>query len=161
MDLEPRVWEELNRRICLIYLGKPHLSSAIHERVIARLQGKGPGWKTLERMKRLPVRAKAALLDGDLEEFGKVMVENNECQRDLCRGLVSAGADAVAAVARKHGASGWKVNGAGGAGGSLTILAGRDDGLKRRMLRAIAALGKGVRPLPASLSPGGVAAWEI
>ncbi len=82
------------------------------------------------------------------------MVENTECQRDLYGGLVSAGADAVSAVARKYGASGWKVNGAGGAGGSLTILASRDDGLKRKMLQAIATLGKGIRPLPASLSPG-------
>jgi hypothetical protein len=43
----------------------------------------------------------------------------------------------------------------------MTILANRDDGLKRKMLLAIAALGKGIRPLPASLSPGGLEAWAI
>ncbi len=161
MALEPRIWEELDRRISLIYLGRPHLSSLIHERVIARLRKGGPEWKILERMKRLPARARSALLEGDLEGFGEVMVENTECQRDLYGGLVSAGADAVSAVARKYGASGWKVNGAGGAGGSLTILASRDDGLKRKMLQAIATLGKGIRPLPASLSPGGLEAWRI
>jgi D-glycero-alpha-D-manno-heptose-7-phosphate kinase len=161
LTLDPRIWEELDRRVKLIYLGKPHLSSAIHERVIARLEKGGPEWRTLERMKRLPARARAALLDGDLEEVGEVMVENTECQRALCRGLVSSRADAVAAVARRYGASGWKVNGAGGEGGSLTILASRDDGLKRKMLQTIAALGKGIRPLPAALSPAGLEAWEI
>jgi D-glycero-alpha-D-manno-heptose-7-phosphate kinase len=89
------------------------------------------------------------------------MVENNECQRGLYRELVSPGADAVAAVAKKYKASGWKVNGAGGRGGSMTILANRDDGLKRTMLQAITALGKGIRPLPASLSSSGLEAWEV
>jgi D-glycero-alpha-D-manno-heptose-7-phosphate kinase len=161
MALEPRIWEELDRRLCLIYLGRPHLSSAIHERVIARLEKKGPEWKTLERMKQLPAAAKSHLLDGDLESYGEVMIENNECQRALYPELVSKGADAVIAVARKYGASGWKVNGAGGKGGSLAILANRDDGIKRRMLQAITALGKSIGPLPASLSASGLEAWEV
>ena len=80
---------------------------------------------------------------------------------DLYNGLVSPAADAVTFVARRYKASGWKVNGAGGRGGSMTILANRDDGLKRKMLQAISALGKGIRPLPASLSPGGLEAYEI
>jgi D-glycero-alpha-D-manno-heptose-7-phosphate kinase len=142
-------------------LGRPHLSSAIHERVIARLEKKGPEWKTLERMKELPAVAKAHLLDGDLESYGEVMIENNECQRALYSELISKEADAVIAVAKKHGASGWKVNGAGGQGGSLAILANKDDGLKRRMLQAIVALGKGIMPLPASLSAPGLEAWEV
>jgi D-glycero-alpha-D-manno-heptose-7-phosphate kinase len=159
--LEPRVWEELDRRVCLVYLGKPHLSSAIHEQVIGRLEKGGAEWRTLERMKQLPVEAKTHLLDGDLEAFGRVMVENNECQRGLYRELVCPEADAVAAVARKHKASGWKVNGAGGRGGSMTILANRDDGLKRKMLQEIVDLGKGIGPLPASLSFSGLEAWEV
>jgi D-glycero-alpha-D-manno-heptose-7-phosphate kinase len=159
--LEPRVWEELNRRTCLIYVGRPHLSTAIHERVIARLEGGGSEWKTLERMKQLPELGKTYLLDGDLESFGGVMTENNECQRRLHPELVCAEADAIAEVARKHKAPGWKVNGAGGRGGSMTLLASRDDGLKRKMLQAIAALGKGIRPLPSALSFAGLEAWEV
>jgi D-glycero-alpha-D-manno-heptose-7-phosphate kinase len=161
MALQPRVWEELNRRLCLIYLGRPHLSTAIHERVIARLEGGGPEWKTLARMKQLPELAKRYLLDGDLESFGGVMTENNECQRGLHPELVCLEADAIAETARKFGASGWKVNGAGGRGGSMTVLANRDDRLKRKMLREITALGKGIRPLPASLSQAGLEAWEV
>ena len=159
--LERRIYEEFDRRLCLIYLGRPHLSSAIHERVIERLEKGGPEWHTLERMKHLPAEAKAELLDGDLESFGRRMAENNECQRALHPELVSPDADAVIAVAAKHKASGWKVNGAGGRGGSLTILANSDDSLKRRMLQEIIALGKGIRPLPASLSFSGLEAWEV
>jgi len=161
VKLKPKIWNELGRRICLIYLGRPHLSSAIHERVIARLERKGPEWRALERMKQLPAQAKTFLLEGDLESYGEVMRENNECQRSLFHSLISREADAVIAVAQKLGASGWKVNGAGGQGGSLTILANRDDGVKRRMLQAIAALGKGIKPLAASLSATGLEAWEV
>jgi D-glycero-alpha-D-manno-heptose-7-phosphate kinase len=159
--LEPRVWEELDRRLCLIYLGRPHLSSAIHERVIARLKEGGREWKTLERLRRLPVQAKTDLVGGDLEAFGEAMVENMECQRGLLAELISPGADAVGSVARRYRASGWKVNGAGGRGGSMTVLANRDDELKRKMLRAMIALGKGIRPLPAFLSAGGLEAWDL
>ena len=145
----------------MIYLGRPHLSSAIHDRVIARLKRGGPEWTTLDRLKQLPELAKEALLDADLETLGAVMVENTECQRALYRELVSDAADAVAALAKKYRASGWKVNGAGGRGGSLTILASPDDGLKRRMLGEMISLGRGIRPLPASLSPNGLEAWEL
>jgi D-glycero-alpha-D-manno-heptose-7-phosphate kinase len=161
VKLKPAVWNELSRRICLIYLGRPHLSSAVHEQVVARLGKNGPEWRTLERMKLLPARARAFLLEGDLESYGEVLKENNECQRSLFSRLISREADAVIAVAKKHGASGWKVNGAGGRGGSLTILANSNDGFKRKMLQAISALGKGIKPLPASLSATGLEAWEV
>jgi D-glycero-alpha-D-manno-heptose-7-phosphate kinase len=158
--LGPSVSEELDRRLCLIYLGRPHLSSAIHELVISRLEGGGREWQTLDRMKRLAIRARTMLLDGDFESFGRVMTENNECQRALDPELVSPEADAVIGVARKCRASGWKVNGAGGRGGSMTILASRDDALKRKMMREIMAFGKGIRPLAVSLSPAGLESWE-
>ena len=161
LELEPSIWEELNRRICLVYLGKPHRSSAIHEEVIARLEKGGPLFGRLETMKRLAEEARDHLLRGDLESYGRVMAENNECQRGLYAGLISPEADLVIEAARRHGASGWKVNGAGGQGGSLAVLAGPDDSLRRRMVEAIDSLGGGIRVLPAWLSPTGLQVWEV
>jgi D-glycero-alpha-D-manno-heptose-7-phosphate kinase len=88
------------------------------------------------------------------------MAENNECQRALYSGLIAREADQVISVARKFRASGWKVNGAGGKGGSVTLLASADDRLRRRMIEEVNALGKGIRTIPVSLSPTGLAAWE-
>jgi len=160
LSLQPRVWDELDRRLYLIYLGKPHLSSAIHRKVIAKLERRGPEWKILQRMKELPAKARASLLAGDLDSYGEVMIENNECQRALLPELICKDAEAIIQVARKHKASGWKVNGAGGSGGSLTILASADDRLRRKMLQEILSLGKGIRPLPACLSQGGLITWD-
>jgi len=84
------------------------------------------------------------------------MTENNECQRGLAAELVSPEAAAVIRIARKHGSSGWKVNGAGGRGGSLTILVCADEAAALAMDREIEALGGGIGALPISLSREGV-----
>ena len=52
-------------------------------------------------------------------------MENTEAQRQLHPKLISEEAQRVIEIAHEHGALGWKVNGAGGEGGSVTILSGR------------------------------------
>lgn len=160
LALEPRIWDALDRRLRLVGLGGSHDSSALHERVIAELEKEGPLRARLDEMSRLAEEARGRLLGGDLDGYGRVMTENNECQRGLAAELVSPEADAVIHIARKHGASGWKVNGAGGRGGSLTILAGADEDAARAMDREIEAMGGGIRTLPISLSATGLAVRE-
>ena len=161
VPLRAEVRDELNRRLMLVYLGRPHRSSAMHERVIAELESGGRAAHPLERLKDLAGRARAALLAGDLEGYGRAMAENNECQRALFAGLISREADEVIRLARRWKASGWKVNGAGGQGGSLTLLASADDDLRQGLDEEIGNLGRGVRLLPASLSPSGLSAWRV
>ena len=163
LEVADRVREELGRRLLLVYLGRPHSSSAIHEQVIARLEsGEDPGqWRQLEAMKRLAGEAREHLLAGDLDAYGRCMADNTECQRALFDGLVSRDADAVIELARRHRASGWKVNGAGGQGGSLTLLAGADDLERHKLGEALNALGGGVRTLPLWLSPSGLTVWDV
>jgi D-glycero-alpha-D-manno-heptose-7-phosphate kinase len=59
-------------------------------------------------------------------------------------------------VAKKYNATGWKVNGAGGKGGSLTILGNRTLHLREAMLREIETLGRGIKPLRFTLSSAGL-----
>lgn len=159
--LDERVQNELDRRLCLVYLGRPHVSWAIHERVIAELAAGGPKLRPIRKMAEIAERARGELASGDLKAYGRSMIENHECQRKLSAGLISKKADAVAAIAKRFKAAGWKVNGAGGEGGSMTLLAGEDDRLRRRMMREINGMGGGVRILPVALSPTGLEAWEI
>jgi D-glycero-alpha-D-manno-heptose-7-phosphate kinase len=160
VPLRADVRAELDRRLMLVYLGRPHRSSAMHEQVIAALEAGGRAARPLERLKGLAGLARQALLAGDLEGYGRIMSENNECQRALFSGLVAPEADEVIRLARKRKAAGWKVNGAGGQGGSLTLLAPADDGLRCRLAEEIPKLGRGIRLLPASLSAAGLAAWR-
>lgn len=160
LRLRPEVLEGLGRRIVLVYLGKPHRSSDLHRRVISLMKEGSPRFETLRRLADLASQARLLLERGDLESFGRVMAENNECQRALYDKLISPAADAVIRLARRHGAAGWKVNGAGGRGGSLTLLASADDGRRRALVRDIGGLGRGLRVLPFWLLQSGLTVWR-
>ena len=61
----------------------------------------------------------------------------------------------VIAVARAHGALGWKVNGAGGDGGSLTVLCGPGADARHMLARAIGEI-EGASVIPIRLSAQGL-----
>ena len=81
--------------------------------------------------------ARDAALDGDLDRFGRALQDNTAAQADLHPDLVSREAWRIIEIASAHGAAGWKVNGAGGDGGSLTILGASDEVARAEMMRAI------------------------
>ena len=156
LDVEEALLQELSHRTSLIYLGQSHSSSAMHEEVIAFLEKKGAQFTIIQALRSLAEQAKNHLLGGNLDAYGDVMIQNNECQRSLHSGLISEEADTVIDIAKKYRAVGWKVNGAGGKGGSLTILGNKDTKLSEEMLEEINSLGKGIRSIPISLARFGV-----
>jgi len=160
LRLKKNIIEELKQRLCLVYLGKSHSSSLLHEQVISFLERKGAPFKFLRQMSSLALQAKDSLLKGDLSSLGKIMIENNDCQRSIHPQLIPEEADSVIKVARKYKAGGWKVNGAGGQGGSLTILGSQDAKERQKMAEEINALGKGIKSIPISLALTGLRVWE-
>jgi len=154
------VWWELERQLALIYLGKPHRSSQMHERVIRHLENVGPAAKQLEALRATAEPARDALYAGDFVALGKAMIQNTEAQRNLYPDLVSPDAQRVIEIARAHGALGWKVNGAGGDGGSLTILCGPLSHAKRAMIREIEEESPLFQNIPTYLSRFGLRIWE-
>jgi D-glycero-alpha-D-manno-heptose-7-phosphate kinase len=113
-------WPELSDRLSLVFLGRPHRSSELHDQVIARVQGQPA--PAFDRLRAAAAAARAAVLDRQLAAFGAAMNANTDAQDALHPGLVGADARRAIEVARDHGALGWKVNGAGGDGGSVTLL---------------------------------------
>jgi D-glycero-alpha-D-manno-heptose-7-phosphate kinase len=156
---EAIAWE-LESRLSLVFLGQSHSSSKVHERVIADLQDAGPDAKQLRPLRRTPLRARDALYAGDFVALGRAMIENTEAQQGLHPELVSPAHAAVIEVARRFDALGWKVNGAGGDGGSVTILGSPQSAANREMLRAIATEVPGTQSIPIHLSPHGLRVWD-
>ena len=140
LDVSPSIIAELERRMLLVYLGVPHNSSAIHEAVIADLSRAGPTASHLAVLRKTAEQSAHSLLAGDLEAFGRVMIANTEAQRRLHHGLVSALADRVISAAMRHGALGYKVNGAGGDGGAITLLTNGDPAAMARTVAAVEAV---------------------
>jgi D-glycero-alpha-D-manno-heptose-7-phosphate kinase len=63
-------------------------------------------------------------------------------------------------IAREHGALGWKVNGAGGNGGSVTILCGDTSQIKRAMIREVEQENPLFKNIPIYLSRYGLRVWK-
>lgn len=119
------VLAELERRLVTIVFGAAHSSSDIHREVIARLHRD----ETVLAIKRIRAAAREAidaLRTGDLAAYGRALRDNHEALQVMHPGTVSGEAHELASIAADCGAAGWKVNGAGGAGGSMVVL-GPDD----------------------------------
>ena len=155
VKLDPGVAGKLERRLVLVFLGEGHRSSEVHREVIERL-AKGGGASALTGLREIPSMAREALEEGDLARLGALMARNTECQRSLDQRLVSPEADTVIALARGLGAPGWKVNGAGGQGGSLALLAGDGPGAREDLTRGLRGLGGGIRDIPVKLNYEGL-----
>ena len=154
------VWWELERRLALIYLGKSHSSSKIHKGVIEELKDLGPECRKLDDLRSTAEKSRDAVYSGNFARLGQAMVENTEAQERLHPSLVSADARRVIEIAKTHGATGWKINGAGGDGGSVTILCGPHSQEKRTMIREIEEENKLFKNIPVYLSRYGLRIWE-
>jgi D-glycero-alpha-D-manno-heptose-7-phosphate kinase len=154
------VWSELERRLVLIFLGRGHRSSDIHAAVIERLAALPHPSPVLDDLRRAAIAARDAVVAGDLEALGLALQANTEAQARLHPALINADARRIIAIARAHGASGWKVNGAGGEGGSLAILCGAPARPADALLADLAVAAPGCRPIPIRLSRDGLRVSE-
>lgn len=153
-------WWELERRLALVYLGKSHHSSEVHETVIKALESAGPECKQLEDLRQTARQSRDALYSGDFTALGQAMTANTEAQTRLHPTLVSSDALRVIEIARAQGAVGWKVNGAGGEGGSVTLLCGAQSQVKRAMLQEIEQENPLYKSIPIYLSRYGLRIWK-
>lgn len=160
LDLQENIRTELERRLVVLYLGKSHASSETHEMVIEAMEGMGPDNRYLQALRGTAPRGRDALLAGEFSAFGRTMIDNHEAQRDLHADLISPEADRIIEVAQAHGVLGWKVNGAGGDGGSVTLLCGPRAEIKQTMIREIEAEVADSQYLPTSLNLEGVRVWK-
>ena len=150
--LAERTWRALDDRLLHIAYGRPHDSSAVHEEVIAGITAGGRPSRLLEALRELASGAADALRAGDLPRYGEILTAATDAQRALHPALVSDDATSLIDLARRHEAVGWKVNGAGGPGGSISVLC-RDPTDPVRVSDAARQLGH--RPLALQLAPLG------
>jgi D-glycero-alpha-D-manno-heptose-7-phosphate kinase len=151
--------DRLNRRLSLVYLGRPHSSSAVHEKVAKSLEQLGPDHPPLESLRQAARRSRDAVLAGDLQALGAAMRDNTSAQAELHAHLVSPDALRIIEIASAHHAAGWKVNGAGGDGGSLTILGSPQDADRESMRQAILQDNPALRVIPIAICREGLRVW--
>jgi D-glycero-alpha-D-manno-heptose-7-phosphate kinase len=99
--------------------------------------------RRLHRIKELAAAMEAALLAGDLPEFGALLHESWQLKRGLAHGVSSTDIDRWYQIARERGAYGGKIAGAGG-GGFFLFCVPPD----RRSEVTLGLRGAGLAPLP-------------
>ncbi|MFO0907383.1 MAG: hypothetical protein U0794_03305 [Isosphaeraceae bacterium] len=143
---------ELEDRFVLVYTGKSHFSSAMHQKVISEAQHHKADFDALAQA---AIAGKEALMAGDLDGLGAAMNANWAAQKNLHPDITTPEIEALHAAAFEAGAVGFKANGAGG-GGTVTILARRNH--THLVTRAVRSLG--MTALPAFLDTRGLQVWE-
>lgn len=161
IDLANELWWELETRVLTVFLGRSHRSSEIHERVIKSLEAGTATEARLQPLRDAAAAGRDALDAGDLEAFGVAMSENTVAQAALDPALVSPAAQAVIGCAQTAGASGWKVNGAGGDGGTVSVLAGPRVEDVVRLRKALNGLGNGSTVLDLRPDNRGLRVWDV
>jgi len=144
-------WAELDPIITLVFLGRAHNSSSVHRQVIEGCRGSA----AFGRLRDAAVAARDAVVAHDLDAFGRAMIADTHAQMSLHPEIVGVDAQRVIELAAEHGAIGWKVNGAGGDGGSLTIL-NADRQAKDALEEHVARLDARYRVLPVNVSTVGL-----
>lgn len=105
---------ELNSRLLLVFTGTSRLSSEIAGQVISSLADRAAVLRDMRGM--VDMAAGLLVSDRDLDEFGRLLHEAWLLKRSISAAISNTTVDDIYETARKHGALGGKLLGAGGAG---------------------------------------------
>ncbi len=157
LRIRPELKAELEYNLLLCYTGQTRLSANIVASQTRSFQEKRkPVVQALDRMKGLAQEMKTALLLGELPEFGRLLHTAWTEKKQLDDKISSGRIDNLYTLARRHGALGGKILGAGG-GGYLLLFVPFTK--KHRVARVLTEAGGEV--VPFSFTEGGLATWSV
>lgn len=117
LRLPQDVSNELEHNLVLCFTGETRHAEGIIADQTARFErGEQPSLQALRRQKALAVEMKNLLLRGQLQEFGGLLHEAWEYKKRMSPQITNSRIDQLYSAARKAGAIGGKLNGAGGGG---------------------------------------------
>ena len=156
LRIRPDVLRELEYRLLLCYMGQTRQSAKIIERQTASYRGgRERTVAALHRLKLETLEMKKALLLGDIDAMGELLHQAWEQKKRLDEGISSAHVDKLYRMARREGAIGGKMPGAGG-GGYFMLLTRFD-----RKHRVAAALEQhGGQVVPFQFEARGLTTWS-
>ncbi len=138
LPLRARTVSALEDRLLLFYLGREESAETILAEQTRRSRRNAGA---LKRMHRMVDEAERILGGGDLDDFGRLLHEGWELKKTLSRGISNAPIDEAYAAARRAGALGGKVLGAGGRGFLLVFADPLRHAAIRRRLPALREVG--------------------
>jgi D-glycero-alpha-D-manno-heptose-7-phosphate kinase len=139
LELAPLTLRRLRDHLLLFYTGEARAAAAVLSDQDARSRsGDEEMLANLHRTKELGYESRDLLLAGDVESYAELMHVHWENKRKRSPGMASEHIDELYTLARRSGAIGGKLVGAGG-GGFLLVYARRPDDTRQAMAAAGAA----------------------
>lgn len=145
LELKDEMLDDLQKNIMVFFTGRTRQAGTILAEQKANIGNKNEILKAMAQQARV---AKKILQIGDWEKFGKLLDEGWRFKKQLASKVSDSEIDAMYTAAKKAGAMGGKISGAGG-GGFLTLFV---PTTKREAVRKAM---NGAREMPIGLSRDG------
>jgi D-glycero-alpha-D-manno-heptose-7-phosphate kinase len=117
LGLEPELVRELQSSLLLFFTGASHHSwTILEEQERSTRESGGATVEYLHEIRKLVTPMKAALLAGELQDFGSLLHEGWEIKKQLSAKITNARINEMYEAALRNGALGGKITGAGGGG---------------------------------------------
>jgi D-glycero-alpha-D-manno-heptose-7-phosphate kinase len=156
LRIRAEVLNELEYRLLLCYLGQTRQSADIIERQVeAYRSGRPATVEGLHRLKDQTLEMKKALLLGQVDALGELLHQAWESKKKLEEHISNSRVDRLYQLARREGAIGGKMPGAGG-GGYFLFLTRFDR--KHRVAQAIEK--HGAQVVPFQFERRGMLSWS-
>lgn len=117
LRIDAGVINELEYRLLLCYTGRTRLSAnIISSQVESYTKKEVDVLAAMDELKKITIELKNALLQARLDDFGRLLHEAWINKKKMAKQITNESIDALYEAARKHGALGGKILGAGGGG---------------------------------------------
>jgi len=148
---------ELHYNLLLCYTGQTRLSARIIDTQVERyVQRQEDVLRAMDELKQVATALKNALLRGKLDNFGDLLHEAWMSKKRMAPQISDPHIDELYETARKHGALGGKISGAGG-GGHMFFYC--QFGKKHRVAEQLERLGAQIVDFTFDLR--GLQTWEV
>jgi len=117
LRIKQKYISELEFNMLLYYTGTSRLSANIIDKQTAAFRTKkNKSIEAAHKLKEQAVKMKEAILKGKLDEIGEILDFGWHYKKQMASGITNDAIDKIYETARKAGASGGKISGAGGGG---------------------------------------------
>jgi D-glycero-alpha-D-manno-heptose-7-phosphate kinase len=148
---------ELEKNLLLVYAMDRSVSGdIITDQTKSYMEHKKTVVEALNRSKELAVEVNYALRKGDFEYFGKLLHEGWEAKKKFSPLMTNKYLDSIYQLARKKGALGGKITGAGGGGHMFFYCESNKEQVVARRLEEA-----GARVVPFTFDLEGLQTWEV
>ena len=157
LRIKSSVLNELAYNLVLYYTGTSRLSATIIEKQQKSIKHNDTSSiNAMHKTKEIAVSIKEAILKSDLNSIGEILHEGWQVKKQLAKGISNAAIDKIYEEARKAGALGGKISGAGG-GGYMFFYC--PENTRFNVIKTLTQFGGTVTPF--QFTKNGLSSWSV